>query len=176
MDQRLMTYFRACKDIGYVPEVYWDMDGVLCNFVKGTCKLLGVSYQELIQNWPRGEYDMRKVSPAFADMSARINAAGPEFWEALEPDRKALDSLGVCASYADVYVLSAPTVFLHAPCGKLQWIHKWLGKGFEKVIFTDHKAQLSQHGRFLIDDHRMHCTLWEERRGVAILWPQPWNK
>lgn len=174
MDQRILNYLKACKDIGYVPEFYWDMDGVLCDFVEGACRLCNVDHFEIKRNWPRNTYWLNKI-PGLEKCIELAEAGGVEFWESLRPDPKALENFAICSSYANTFIVSDPHSFTWAVPGKKLWIKKWLGN-FTQTIFTTEKVQLAAPGRFLVDDYRVHLALWQERGGVSIRWPQPWNE
>jgi 5'-nucleotidase len=110
------------------PLVYFDMDGVLCNFDK--------RQKELIESG---------LNPHKAQNS-------PLAFKDLEPIHGALEAWNTMQEKYETYVLStAMWSNTHAWTEKRIWVEKYLGKSaHKKLILSHHKGLLL--GDYLIDD------------------------
>ena len=139
-----------------LPELYCDMDQVLCNFMKGADEAVGSSF-------------------IHADKTERWNKINQtkNFWANLEWMRGGKRLWQFISRY-DPYILSAysgrdPT----SKNGKMKWLAKYTNvkKGRinlvkradkQKYAMTDGKPNI------LIDDYAKNITEWENKGGIGV--------
>jgi 5'(3')-deoxyribonucleotidase len=139
-----------------LPEIYCDMDQVLCDFMKGADKALGSSFVQ-------------------ADKDERWNKINQTkgFWENLEwmPGAKRLYQF---IEKYDPYVLSAysgrdPS----SKNGKMKWLTKntnWKKSRINLVIRSHKQKYATTDGKpnVLIDDYKKNIMEWESKGGIGI--------
>ena len=136
-----------------LPDIYCDMDQVLCNFMKGADEAVGSSF-------------------IHADKTERWNKINQtkNFWANLEwmPGGKRLWQF---ISRYDPYILSAYSG--RDPTSKMKWLAKYTNvkKGRinlvkradkQKYAMTDGKPNI------LIDDYAKNITEWENKGGIGV--------
>jgi hypothetical protein len=125
-----------------LPDIYCDMDQVLCNFLGGAEKAIGMPFPQ-------------------ADKNGRWNAIRDtkDFWATLDwmPGAKRLYSF---IQKYDTNILSAySSSDTNSRSGKL----KWLGKNTKiKRGTTDGKPNI------LIDDYKKNIVEWESNGGIGV--------
>lgn len=156
--------------------IFFDMDGVLCDFVRGSLVAHG-------KTLPIGECDwdfMRKVGFTGAgDMAFWEPLCNPGFWANLEPladglalfraavedfgpDRVAILSSGLCPGSVD---------------GKREWIRRHLpGFDVKRAVFAHAKGLCGGPGKVLVDDHDANLDDFAAAGGVSVPAPRPWNQ
>ena len=76
----------------------------------------------------------------------------------------------------DIHFLTSPTLSPDCLAGKLEWIQrhapKWMQRQF---LIGPSKHLCAKPGVLLIDDGDKNVTTFQERGGMAILVPRPWN-
>jgi|TARA_R110000796_G_scaffold192804_1_gene309462 hypothetical protein len=141
---------------GDLPNIYCDMDGVLCNFMKGADEAVG------------GDF-------ATADKNERWNKINQTkgFWANLEwmPGGK---RLYVFISRYNPYILSAysgrdPS----SKNGKMTWLARHTGvptRNINLVKRADKKLYAKTDGKpnILIDDYMKNIREWENKGGIGI--------
>jgi 5'(3')-deoxyribonucleotidase len=139
-----------------LPEIYCDMDQVLCDFMKGADKALGSSF---VQADKKIRWD-------------KINQT-KGFWENLEwmPGAKRLYQF---IEKYDPYVLSAysgrdPS----SKNGKMKWLTKntnWKKSRINLVIRSHKQKYATTDGKpnVLIDDYKKNIVEWESKGGIGI--------
>ena len=152
--KNLLELMEASKDD--LPEIYCDMDQVLCNFIGGAEKVIGMPFPQ-------------------ADKDDRWNAITntKDFWATLEwmPGAKRLYSFiqkydtNILSAYSDRDSNSRP--------GKL----KWLGKNtkikrgnINLVKRADKQKYATTDGKpnVLIDDYKKNIVEWESKGGIGV--------
>lgn len=130
-----MSLVKTTKEIGY-----FDMDGVLCNYMKAVNDYWDKNGRELDHD------DIHRIVPNFFDN--------------LEPIPGSVDAFKKLSERYELYILSTPS--WSAPSsysGKRIWIEKHLGDyGFKKLILSHNKSLLM--GKFLIDDTTSNGVEW----------------
>lgn len=160
-------------------KIYFDMDGVLCNFVDAVDRI-----NPLI--W---ELDKKETICMFWD---NINDnKGREFWSYMHPIQHTLDlyyqlvqdreiainegneipyDLGIITQLPN-YPECHETLFRNCRTGKLDWI-KWNLPSWEEldIRFVTKKVGKIKYadGNILIDDFQKHGKRWEENGGIWI--------
>ncbi len=144
-----------------LPNIYCDMDQVLCNFLKGADKAVGGSF-------------------VTADRKTRwntITSMGKKFWENLEwmPGSKQMYSF---ISKYDPNILSAysdkdPT---GSKAGKMSWLNKFTKVKRSKInlVLREQKKKFAMDQKdfkpnLLIDDYEKNVQEWERAGGIGII-------
>jgi 5'(3')-deoxyribonucleotidase len=139
-----------------LPEIYCDMDQVLCDFMKGADKALGSSFVQ-------------------ADKDERWNKINQTkgFWANLEwmPGAKRLYQF---IEKYDPYVLSAysgrdPS----SKNGKMKWLTKntnWKKSRINLVVRSHKQKYATTDGKpnVLIDDYKKNIVEWESKGGIGV--------
>ena len=139
-----------------LPDIYCDMDQVLCNFMKGADEAVGSSF-------------------IHADKDERWNKINQTkgFWANLEwmPGGKRLWQF---ISRYDPYILSAYSGRdPNSKNGKLKWLAKntKVKKGnINLVVRSDKQKYAMTDGKpnILIDDYAKNITEWENKGGIGV--------
>ena len=139
-----------------LPDIYCDMDQVLCNFMKGADEAVGSSF-------------------IHADKDERWNKINQTkgFWANLEwmPGGKRLWQF---ISRYDPYILSAYSGRdPNSKNGKLKWLAKntKVKKGNINLVVRSHKqkyAMTDGKPNILIDDYAKNITEWENKGGIGV--------
>lgn len=161
-----------------ITKIFLDMDGVLCDFVGGVCRLFEVDQHALEQAWGDA-YDIcvpLGVTPD--ELWSRIDAAGPTFWSNLEPYPWAKDLWFQCNIVGRTTILTSPSWHPSSLEGKLQWLNSHLADGqnpFRRYLFGPEKEMCAAPRHLLIDDRPEMCQRFRDAGGEAFLFPRPWN-
>ena len=140
-----------------LPELYCDMDQVLCNFLKGADKAVGGSF-------------------VMADKATRWKSISQTkgFWANLEwmPGGKRLWQY---ISKFDPHILSAFSGRDPASRnGKLKWLDKYTNvpKGKRHLVRREHKRKFAVNNdkkpNVLIDDYIKNIKEWESSGGIGV--------
>ena len=145
-------------------EIFCDMDGVLCDFVK---------------QWASDEYygedpdTMRRRigKPEFNDL---LNSTTEEFWSSMNWMPGAQKMWNVISKYGP-RILSSPADNEESPAGKLKWIKANIPSKTPEVIFrkSTQKQEFSGPNKILIDDLKRNIDQWTARGGIGILHVSP---
>lgn len=164
--------------------IYLDMDGVCCDWLTPTLRLMLQNCQEnkvqdILANWPLGEREVFKVlgveEQAVWDA---ITAKGERFWFMLEEYKHYKAMWDLLSAHGEVLYLTSPPYGLagvHACQGKADWIRMRHGDKFRNFVLTHNKHLLARPNTILVDDHEKNCAAFVKAGGCAILFPQPWN-
>lgn len=168
-----MKSFRQHFDEKNLPEVYLDMDGVVCDWLLYANKVLEKngyphwrceSWKEFCDE-QRDEIRwsiLKKQENFYADMP--FMKEGKKLWRFLKPYRP--------------HILSSveKRVEHTAKDEKLIWLEQNMGINNLAEInlvehFTKHEFAINEQGKpnILIDDYELNCTHFEEAGGIAIL-------
>ncbi len=144
-----------------LPNIYCDMDQVLCNFLKGADDAVGGSF-------------------VTADRKTRwntITSMGKKFWENLEwmPGSKQMYSF---ISKYDPYVLSAYSDkdATGSKTGKMNWLKKNTKFKRSKInlVLRDQKKKFAKDNdgkaNILIDDYEKNIKEWEQAGGIGVIY------
>ena len=154
------------------PVVFFDLDGVLTDFVRGSLAAHGRSI-------PPGEvrYDFWGQVGLTAEEFWRP-LADRDFWAGLPPlaDGMRLFSLVESDVGADRIGLLSSGLCPGSCDGKRDWLKRWL-PGYEKrAVFCTTKELCAARCKLLIDDHDPNVDGFRAAGGHAVLAPRPWNK
>lgn len=141
------------------PVIYLDMDGVCCNFVKGACEAHHRDYDEVMENWPKGTYDICEVlSIDPVEFWGVIGAEGADFWWKLEEYPwfhfmyVRLDQISENYGAEQIQFATMPTEDPECAAGKIMWLQDQFGEDFRDFILIPNKRLLARPGAILIDD------------------------
>ncbi|MCK5019041.1 MAG: hypothetical protein KAS32_18415 [Candidatus Peribacteraceae bacterium] len=159
-----------------IDKIFIDLDDTLVDFIGQAAILLGFTgvstKQSLKKFW---NYINEKGMQA--ELWARLNSAGPEWWANL-PKLPWADELMKAANAAckDVIILTSPgrnsgaEIAAH---GKLLWTLREYKDNM--LILAYKKYMCSSPGALLIDDWNKFTVPWEERGGVALKLRREWH-
>lgn len=156
---------------------FFDLDGVLANFVKGALEIHGKELPYKDTRW---------------DFCTPIGFNGPndpefwkpmgfEFWRELDPMEDGFKLFGQVerlVGVGNIGILTSPpkTNQAEAIAGKLAWVNRYLPEYVRNVIPTPAKHLIAGPGKILIDDHDGNIEKWEAGGGTGVTFPRPWNK
>ena len=138
--------------------VYFDMDGVLCNF-DARCDEFNAWREDIHKcNW------------------TLLDKIGPKFWSEMTPISKGMDLLHIVQSLSksfnfNVGILSAVHL-LNGKIGKKQWLKQntTISPEFIKIINNSHqKYKLATPDSILIDDKQENVEAFIKAGGKALL-------
>lgn len=142
--------------------IFFDLDGVLANFHKGGCQLLGI---------PEDESFIKR--PDF------WNKVDEDFWINLElmPDAQQLVDLALgYTSPENIGILTSPARNPRNLSGKAFWVQKHFPDLYENLLVGRQKHFCAKPGNILIDDWEINIDLFDLHGGKGILVPRPWNE
>lgn len=161
-----------------LPTVYFDMDGVLCDFVGGAAAWLRRDPDDVRARLAATDNLESALSHAPGGFVPWMNALPSTFWSELEPLPVGLALLEEMCRNDDISVRIAT-----APCdsnachaGKRYWLARHTKLRASDALFVTEKWRLASHDALLIDDTAEQTTTFSLRGGTVILWPREGNK
>ena len=162
-------------------KLFLDVDGVLCNWVKGAHEVHGVPYDP---EWPyiKGPagWDFYKDPRFDVTFDHLFDGMARQFWANLEwmPDGKEI--LSVCEEYFgdDICLLTAPHHGDGVVDGRLDWIESQMPQYRKRTLVGSCKEVIAEVGgrnAILVDDWDRNLDAWKKAGGTAIHCPRPWN-
>jgi len=160
-------------------KIFFDLDEVFVDFVRGACEIHGVDHIQLQQK--RVEKQLWDIVPTISEMKmdetfnsekfwAPIHNQGGSFWASLKPTFWSLHLLEVINSHnLDWYLLTSPCLGVDVHIGKINWIHSFFGHTFDRFFITRHKEVFAGQGRILIDDKPENIDSFVKAGGVGYL-------
>lgn len=166
-----------------IDTIYLDLDDVCNTFTPYLLNRMGCAIEPHDYGGYPGKLD---IVPAANLLGLVRNWTRKSFWEAVGREMwvQAPVSnefhwlLKTCRHYVghDIYVATSPTKDPDCLAGKLEWIHEHMPKWMHRQYFiTPRKWMLGRPGALLVDDNEKNCRKFEERGGLAIRFPRPWN-
>jgi len=164
-------------------KVYLDMDGVICDFVKGLHTSLNIPYNEIDYPYELGNYDI------FGEIErVRGIPKGKQyktlhdikFWENIEKTFEAdrlVKLLEDIISKENIFILTTvPPSWSYAATGKYKWITKNLKGYTSKLIISPlSKSFFGREDILLIDDADENYKEYTASGFSSYLVPRPWN-
>ena len=145
-----------------LPEIYCDMDGVLCDFIKATSDVLGHDFR-----------DSKFFTKAGRDKKAEVADKAPNIYRDLDwmSDGKTLYKF---ISKYNPTILSAYASWVpKSPQDKRTWLSKNTNVPRNKMFMVrrhekrDYAVRNGERG-ILIDDHPKNIKEWEQAGGIGI--------
>lgn len=158
--------------------IYLDMDGVFCDFVEGL--LISHGRFDLIDRYRNHEFPkdwmMEDELGDDKELWKPVDEDGFGFWMNLNPYPEMEDIIEVVKSTGiPWYICTTPRNTSDSYAGKIDWIKRWLGDDFDKVIMCKVKSKLANPNTMLIDDNDENCLKFRKAGGNTFLYPQSWN-
>lgn len=156
------------------------MDGVIADFVRGSCAKFGKTYE--------GTYgDREDKGEHLWGISEVFDISDGEFWGALEDDlfwetlpptpefQGIVSTLEYTFGPENICILSSPP---NGPAmvGKYRWIERHMPNYRKRFLFGSAKEFMAHEGAVLVDDHTNNVDKFIANGGQAILVPRPWNR
>lgn len=145
--------------------IYFDMDGVLCNFNRHLCKTLKL--REGAPN-PHGRLDLEWAGTTQEAVDAFLDRTSAYWWTSMPPLSDAM-ALWHALRPSNRCVLTAPNSNPACAAGKMKWIQRYLGERTHTVLCRE-KWRLSLPGSILIDDTEEQVEKFARGQGAAMLW------
>jgi predicted kinase len=147
-------------------EIFCDMDGVLCDFVRQWRTYFGEDPDTMRK---------RIGKPAFDE---KLNAMDYKFWYTMKPMPGALEKLWPLIGKYGARILSSPSddpknlgaFNIDCTRAKSAWVKSNLGSNVE-VIFrkSTNKQEFSAPNKILVDDLKRNIDQWNAKQGTGIL-------
>lgn len=162
-----MKFLEYTNTYKAVPEVYLDMDGVLCDFFGPIEKHHGVKH------WRDARKERRKFNSKIDKIAKK-----PGYFKNLKPLPHAGKLVnGVLKITKNYNILSSPllTEVEQSSREKSEWLQKHLKKHPPRAVLFDHEKfkyakQADGTPNILIDDYETNIQLWEANGGIGILY------
>lgn len=158
------------------------MDGVLADTIGQIAKHTGIEPENFKQRWaaqhPGTYHPHLLLNTSHDELWASIARSGEDWWLNIEPLPHLQDLIwAVRNAVGDRWdVLTSPQANLGCYVGKIKWLKREFGPLFTRFHLHENKALLAGPGRVLIDDYDENCRRWMQAGGIAITFPQPWNR
>lgn len=155
-------------------KILLDLDGVLCNWEKACCGLFGISIEYARECWTPGDYMIDKaIGKTEAEIWAKINEAGEDWWANLEEYPWARRLYDSCVKLAPTYFVTSPSDHPSSLAGKLRWMQTFTGdKNFYSYLIGPKKYLCAKDGQILVDDSDKKVNGFRKEGGTAILFPR----
>lgn len=169
-----MLYIRP-YETPHKPTVYFDLDGVLADWVAGVARAFGREASSLRQA------DMEsRIHEALGVSKGRlwrtVDALGAQFWADLPPFPDGLrawqEMRKLRARGLDLLVLTSPSMDPRSAGGKAQWVAQHLGHGTTDLVVTRQKWKSARPTALLVDDRKKVLDPWTAHGGQGILMPR----
>lgn len=153
------------------PGIYFDMDGVLCHFVRGAIAHHGGTLDPDTAAW---------------GLEAQMGIAPDVFWKNLDyafwaglepyPDGFALlEAAEGLVGAGNISLLSSPCDTDGCMDGKRDWVRRHL-PGYKRRLFLgSDKAVHAAPNKILVDDHAENTAKFFSAGGHVVMPPRPWN-
>lgn len=154
--------------------VFFDLDGVLADFVRGAL----LHHRAVL---PIGE-----VQWGFPSQIGFTGVDDPAFWERM--DRVFWADLspysdGFCLLRSTEGLVGAENIgLLTSPCdtvgcvdGKRDWVARYLPDYRKRLFVGSAKHLFAGPGKILVDDHDPNADRFREAGGNTVVPPRPWN-
>lgn len=160
-------------------RIFVDMDGVLCDYYAGVCRLAG------FRPWPfccrPGEWNFFAGEPLNLTNEEVAPHMGHKFYAGLAwlPDgRRILEICEAVAGPKNVFLLSSPWDTPGCEDGKRAWVRANAPAYARRTLLGNCKEACSFPGAVLLDDSEQNCAKFVAvggDPGAAVLVPRPWN-
>ena len=167
-------------------RILLDLDGVLADFDKGACYAHGISPQKMIELRTPGDWYLPTVFAKCKQQSVMsveefwqpITRGGAEFWVNLKEfswHRELVLFISSLKNTEDFHIITAPSQCPTSYTGKVRWIKKQYGAGFDRFAITPHKEIFAQPGVLLIDDREENINKFVAAGGEGLIFPSQGN-
>jgi hypothetical protein len=140
-------------------KIFLDLDGVLTDFQKSMCALMGV------------KLDRDKVWDDSRKLWSKVDEEGEKFWTEMEWQPGGKNLWEALKEYTPT-ILSSPTRHESSKTGKRKWVRENLGDDV-KVILETKKEKYASPDAILVDDRKKNIAKWKEAGGIGVLHTDP---
>lgn len=155
------------------PVIFFDMDGVLADFVGGALAA-------------HGRTDIPHAEVTWG-IEAQLGIAPADFWSVcdfdfwanlavLDDGRKLIARAEWIAGAANIALLTSPCDTKGCIDGKRAWIERHLPEYRRRAFFGSAKELFAGPTKVLIDDHDDNCSKFSRAGGYALQPARPWNR
>jgi hypothetical protein len=154
------------------PTVFFDLDGVLVQFVAGALKL-----------HKREDLHQRSVTWGIESQLGLTPAEfwsplGFDFWVNLEPYRDGFGLLAAAANLVgdeNIGLLTSPCDTAGCVDGKRAWVARYLPGYSRRLMVGSAKELFAGPTKILVDDHDANIQKFSAAGGRTVQPPRPWN-
>lgn len=157
------------------PVIFFDLDGVLADFVGGVFRLQHPK--------PAPRYDDVRwgleEQLGYADPADFWRQLGYEFWSELPAYEDGFGLLGAVATAVGLDGIG----LLTSPCdtpgcleGKRDWVRRHLPDYHRRLFIGSAKHLFAGPGKVLVDDHDANVDAFRAAGGRVVQPPRPWNR
>lgn len=156
------------------PIFFFDMDGVLADFVRGSLAFHGKELRISDVRWdfPQQVGFAETWAPDF------WNPLGFDFWAGLGTLQDGFALLRAVEQFAGperIGILSTPCETRGCAEGKRAWIAEHLPEYKKRLFLGSAKELFASPDKILVDDHDPNCQKFAAWGGKSVLIPRPWN-
>lgn len=153
--------------------LFFDIDGVLADFVGGALKVHGAaSPWDIEEN--KGNYNFQELLGLSA--SKFWEPLEHNFWAELDPLPEGMAVLRLFSAINTTYLSTSPSLSPGCSSGKHEWVNKHLPQHARNLFIGSQKQVFGRiPGAVLIDDCDTNIDKFRDAGGTGILYPQPWN-
>ncbi len=154
------------------PTVFFDLDGVLCDFVRGALA------HHSRRDFPYEDVQWGIESQLNLDPAEFWRLMGRDFWASLDPYPD-----GMCLLRSIENFVGADRVaLLTSPCdtegcvdGKRAWVAEHLPDYRKRLFIGSAKDMFASPSKILVDDHDANLDKFRQAGGKTLAVPRPWN-
>lgn len=155
--------------------IFFDLDGVLADFVGGAFRHHGrsVPMAEVRWDFPQQIGFSGTWVPEF------WSSLGHDFWADLDPLEdgfRLLQKAEKAVGREAIGLLSSPCDTVGCAEGKREWVSKHLPEYRKRLFLGSTKELFASEAKVLIDDHDPNCDRFVAAGGRSLLVPRPWNE
>lgn len=160
------------------PVVFFDMDGVLADFVTGACRAhkSTLHLEPMTVQWDFGKqigFPEGVKNPAFWE------PMGHTFWAnlpILHDGRRLLIAAETLVPTDQIAILTSPSFNVGGIDGKREWVETHVPQLRSRFFTGSAKHLVAGYGKILLDDYEGNIDTWEAAGGRGILIPRSWNR
>lgn len=158
------------------PRIYFDLDGVIVNFVRGALTIHGKHLDPNDVQW-----DFASQIGFADDQAAFWRPLGFQFWDSLGIHVDGLELFRSVERFVES-IGNGRISFLSSPCdtlgccdGKRSWVKRTFPKYAKKLFLGSDKSEHADRSSILVDDYDRNVESFRSAGGFAFLVPRPWN-
>lgn len=167
-----------------ISRILVDMDEVLSDFVGAAAEVHGVDRFKLEALRRENGWGMELPLSRLLGRDIGLNEfwepihqVSYQFWTGLRPLPWMNEILDLVKHHTDDwYIVSAPSKRSDSVSGKIDWLRKYLGGDWDRLVPTKHKHLLANPTTLLIDDREENIEKFVLAGGEGIVFPSHGNK
>ncbi len=156
------------------PAVFFDLDGVLCDFVGGALKLHNRT------DVPHASIQWGIEAQLGIEPAAFWEPLGYDFWANLEPCQDGIDLLCAVSNHVGdigrIGLLTSPCNTDGCVDGKRAWVKRHLPQFSRRLFVGSAKELFAGPSKVLVDDNDANCDKFRHAGGLVTMPPRPWNR